>query len=178
MFFGNVANQGVGNLQLWENIDKLKGSYSGRMITGGYNFWLPDDIKDKDFYRPLEALRNSYPVLIMSGNWTPSNPTPGLTNIMRAKITTVYEFKTSTNLYPMGNPCCMETQDWIAAMGFLASQPTTMPNGEHWDRIKQYFGKAKNVISRGINWYNDNADTVNAIGSAVKTAGLAALTLL
>jgi len=53
-----------------------------------------------------------------------------------------------------------------------------MPNGEHWDRIKQYFGKAKNVISRGINWYNDNADTVNAIGSAVKTAGLAALTLL
>lgn len=165
-FFGASLNP-IGDLDSWESLAQLPGSYNGPLKDGAYAWYSPASNDDVAMYTPNEALDHKYPSLCISGQLSPGGTLPsGVTSIMvgRLEVCSVYEGISTSQLYDsqmmLGSQAIMDTVN-----RHLAVQPHSMQNKKHSDFqksvIKSAPPKAKN---HGMPWL------ASAIGQAVPWA--------
>jgi len=96
-WFTNQTNNGVGQLQAWENLAPL--GYNGKLKEGAYCFWTPEDVRDLIFFPPENQNHTVYPCLAISGQMVPGTSVSGNILVGRYELVTVYEFTTNVPLW-------------------------------------------------------------------------------
>jgi len=150
LFFGATTNP-LGDLDSWENLSLLPGSYNGPLREGAYVWYSPADNLDTAMYSPNDALEHKYPTLCISGQLTPTGAVttlPAAIQVGRLEVTTVYEGVSTSQLYDaqmmLGSQSIMD-----AVNRHLAVQPHAMQNKKHTDFQRQVIRGAKPRLSNG-----------------------------
>jgi len=127
-------------------------SYSGPLREGLYMVWRPAKELDMQFRDPdNDYLQGGLPVLIFAGKADHN------TSTIRVRITTVYEYETSS--------CLVDTEfshvypQWITeAMVALQGFPYAMGNPIHVKEIKNFLS---NLVNKGRNAWNKASPYIN-----------------
>lgn len=126
---GNSATQ-VGQLQNWDQLGQITGSFQGLYTKGAYVWWSPETVSDRNFSPP--GRNQDYPCMIISGQ-VATNGAVALTGVVpvgRIIVTTVYEIYCNSPLFPqqvcMGSDAIMDCAKRMVALNRHA-----MENKEH-----------------------------------------------
>jgi hypothetical protein len=164
-FFGASLNP-IGDIDSWENLAQIPGSYNGPLTEGAYAWYSPADNNDVAMYTPNEALDHKYPTLCISGQLSPGTAITAPASIMvgRLEICSVYEGITTSQLYDsqmmLGSQAIMDTVN-----RHLAVQPHSMQNKSHSDFQRTVIRAAPpRSKSHGMPWMAE------AVGRAVPWA--------
>lgn len=147
-YFNTNAQPSIGNLQNWENLANLPGSYNGKIEDGVYVYWTPEDNEEYELKKPSVAINaeDPPPSLIISGLYAPSQS--GLTadqSVIRLEVVTIMEIETNSLVFPSAT--CVGSQDMIdMANNAMAGQFHAMPNASHMQWLKDFWGGLKQGV--------------------------------
>ncbi len=148
-FYGPSNNQ-FGNLDEWDNLAQLPGTYNGPLKDGAYAWWAPQTIEDYTMVTPDQANDANYPPIIVSGQFVPGPGAASSGTVGRLEVVTIYEGVTNNIVFPQkyqqGSQHMMDS-----AFTYLAQQPHCMANATHMDwisRLLKGFKTAQNVYAK------------------------------
>lgn len=124
---------------------------TGALSSGNYTVWRQFDQNDYIFRTPSDANDYQYPAIVVSGNLsnTGTQLSPGNYTIGRVIVTTVFEFTTDSNLFPVavikGN-----TVQRDEVRSALMGKNLSMENPLHWGTVKNYFKKGVRLAEKAI----------------------------
>jgi len=153
-YFAAAANSQYGQLQYYENVANLDGSYNGPLKNGAYAWWSPYDSSDSVFNEPSTMNADEWPSIVVSGLYNPTTAvsSPSGQDVVRLRIATTFEFISRATLFEQ--QVCAGSQDLIDhANRWLADQPHAMPNVSHKTWLSS-------VLNKGGNWVSKNSDTL------------------
>jgi len=164
-FFGSSLNPN-GDLDSWENLAQIPGSYNGPLTEGAYVWYSPADNDDVAMYTPNDALEHKYPTLCIAGQLASGTTMAPLTSVMvgRLEVCSVYEGISTSQLYDsqmmLGSQAIMDTVN-----RHLAVQPHSMQNKKHTDFQRSVIRTAPpRAKNHGMPWF------AQALGGAVPWA--------
>jgi len=169
-FLTDNPNPSIGQLQNWEKLAKVSGSYNGRLEFGTYVWWAPEEVDDFNFYDVETANARAIPTIIISGQYQG----PSLTGALRLICWANYEITTEQRFLPVKsiNSSIAERD---AAMLFLRGLPHAVPNAKHAELIRYVLGKLGSFVRSSMSFYNENKESIHAgLGAALKIGTAAA----
>lgn len=131
-YFANSA-PGFGNGQLYENLAKVEGAYTGPFKDGAYAWWSPQDMASLQFQSVNDANAADWPALVVSGSFAPlTSVTGSTTGVLRLECCMVFEYITKSTAFEQ---CALlGSQASIDLANQLLGSETTihaMPNAKH-----------------------------------------------
>jgi len=141
---------------------------------GGYAWWAPEDVTDREMLEPSLALLHDYPTIICSGNYTPNDPQDVTYQVLRVRIITTYEFTTTQQGYPMQSACCLSVE-LENIMRSLSHIPWASANEEHKNLIERAWATVVNAVRRSYKFYNDNSAVINSLAAGMGKLALTAI---
>jgi hypothetical protein len=170
-FFQNVVSTWPGQLQFYEKLGELQGSYTGRLDDGVYCWWSPMSRQDTNFYTPEQMNSRDYPCIIAAFQFQPNGiVADGQTlQVFKWEITTVYEFQTMTILWQsevlLGNEVLLDS-----VLQLVGQAQHAGANGSHLEFIKGMAERAWNLTKRLGVFAWENREPFFQIGKAALTA--------
>lgn len=132
-------------VQFHEVMATVPGAYQGHHNDGAYIWWYPQDTDDRVFHRPSIHQATNLPVLAACGQFTNANGSSNNVNCLEAILTYVFEYTTNDRLIPT-EKAPIAPVELAEAARLLQDFPPAMANGEHAERIKQWFINAGNKM--------------------------------
>jgi hypothetical protein len=155
-FQTNAASQ-IGQLQQYDRVAQMPGSYDGRLEDGCYCVWAPYTSDDWNLIAPSEMNAYPYPGIVCSGVFTPDNVTNPYGYAIRVRICTVYEFVTMTT--------CFETIPVFGSQAMVDMALDALKRHDFASANKEH----ESFIKKVINWYKANSMWVNPLISGAAT---------
>lgn len=163
-FFTSSPMPAFGQLQNWENVARIPGSYNGELRNGCYTWWSPEDTDGYILKPPDLALEGDPPGIVVSGQFTP-NDVPGTDtyfNVLRLEVVTLYEVSTMSQLFDsekyIGSQAILDEANRI-----LGPAPHSMQNATH----NSFLGDVWSGFKQGLGYFKKGFDIALPIISAL-----------
>lgn len=163
-FFTSSPMPAFGQLQNWENVAKIPGSYNGEFRHGCYCWWSPEDTDGFVLKPPDLALQGDPPGIVISGQFTVNSApsTDTIFNVARLEVTTNYEIVTISQLFDseryIGSQAILDEANRI-----LGSRSHAMANAQH----SSFMGDVWSGFKQGLGYFKRGLDVALPILGAL-----------
>lgn len=153
-----------GQAQSYNALSKVNSdAYNGRLSEGAYGWWSPSANTDMSFMTPADNANADFPVMIVSGAFTPASSLAGAADgTVRLRVCTVWEFTTESTAWD-AQQCIGSSAIIDSVYAVLSNQDHTMPNATHESWMDSLLGD----LDKGLRFVDRNKSTIGSIAGGL-----------